>query len=117
MRIFTPNCNFGEIYKLTTTGLHRNKTLDDHIINRAVECLRYMPITTIDTEGTERNLVSFTMFSKEGDVTFLWTGGDVEDRFLALLNRWVVDVECEWGVDAECDIAYIFTSTGSWRSA
>jgi hypothetical protein len=51
------------------------------------------------------------------DVECKW-GVDVECKWgVDVECKWVVDVECKWGVNVEWDIAYIFTSTGSWRSA
>ena len=55
--------------------------------------LHPITVVTLNTEGTERELVTFMLFSRQGNVTFLWTGGEVGERFLvSLLDRWGVDI-------------------------
>ena len=63
----------GKIYKVTTENLAHNQILDFHIIRRAEECFKFFSLLTVDTEGTEKDVVSFGLFSKEGMVTIVWT--------------------------------------------
>ena len=46
----------------------------------------------MDTEVTEKDVVSMTMMNQEGDVTFLWTRGDEGEDILDLLDRWDVTI-------------------------
>ena len=64
--------------------MKKNITLNDHIIKRAAKCIDFVPIMTLDTEGMEKEVVSFSMLSRQGMVTFLWKGGEVGERFLQL---------------------------------
>ena len=49
-------------------------------------------MVTVDTEGTEKDVVSFGLFSEQWQVTIVWTGGSVGESFLRLLDKWNVDI-------------------------
>ena len=50
-------------------------------------------MVTVDTEGTEKDVVSFGLFSEQWQVTIVWTGGSVGESFLRLLDKWNVDIK------------------------
>ena len=53
------------------------------------------------------------MFSQQGVVTFLWTGGEVGERFLHLLDSWGVDIVCD--AAGRDDVVFIFRNPSRQR--
>ena len=70
-------------------------------------------MVTVDTEGTEKDVVSFGLFSEQWQVTIVWTGGSVGESFLRLLDKWNVDIICDTA--GRSDVKFIFKNPVNHR--
>ena len=68
--------------------------LENHIIHRTRECFEHFPVITVDTKRIDKNVVSFGLFSEQRQVTIIWIGGEVGERFLCDLDKWNIDDVC-----------------------
>ena len=72
-----------------------NPTLDFHIIGRTDECFDFFPVVTMDTYGTQKDVVIYGLFIKQGLATIFWTGGPMGEYFLNLMDSRRVDTVCD----------------------
>ena len=77
-----------EVFKVQAKTLDDYPVLKRSIMVRTKECLGHFNYVTLDTEGQNKEVVQMSLLSPQGIVDVIWTGRDVEEEFLNILDEY-----------------------------